>query len=158
MTKKFTLRSSALLFIFAILGLTLASVFYITPSGMSHAYTPASLYQRICGILLPLTLAFGFGFFELRLCSLSLLTLLRFFSLTLSCYLQFSQLNLRFLGLLLFSGMEGFLFLSFCRLSCLFGHACQADPKNKPKYIRQFIGDYLFHCGICTLPLLLCLI
>lgn len=150
MSRKF---SGALLFTFAILGLTAASVFYITLPTLHPVLLNESLYRRFSSILLSLTLAFGLGFFEFRLCALSLLTFVRFFALTLTCYLQYNGITLGYLVFILYSGLEGFLFLSFCRLSCLFGNARQIHVLNKRKYTWQFISDYLFHCGICTVLL-----
>ena len=154
MSKKHTVKSSALLFTSAILGLFGASVLYVTLPDILPAFLHVNPYQRFSSILLSLTLAFACGFFELRLCALSFLTLIRFFAATLGCYLQFTEINFHFLILLLFCGLEGFLFLSFCRLSFLFGKVRQISIPNKNKYTLQFVSDYLFHCGICCLLLL----
>lgn len=158
MSNKFTLRSNATLFTFAVLGLALASVVYVSLPSALPLSVCIKPYARFNSIMLSLTLTFLCGFFELRLCALSILAFIRFFAATLVCYLQFNQITFHYLVLLLFCGLEGFLFLSFCRLSCLFGQARRINPTNKCKYTRQFISDYLFYCGICTVLLVIYLI
>ncbi len=151
MPKKLHSAGPAVLFTCAALGLAFASMLYtVLPDILPQANTK-DLLGHLTGILLPLTLAFLFGFSEIRLCSLSCLVLIRFFSLTLTCYAKYIRFDLYFFAVLFITGLEGLLFLSFCRLSYLFGNAVRREPKNKRKYTRQFIGDYLFRCGICIL-------
>lgn len=146
--------SAATLLVFAMLGLALSSALYIyAPSWLPQDKPIQSLGSTkeiaatLTEILLPFTLAFFVGFFRFRLPILSCIVLLRFFSLINLCYIQFYAENqIQFFKQIVFAGIQGLLFLSFCRLTCIFG--CAYQNTHKKRFIFRYMGDYLFFCGL----------
>ena len=143
----------------AVAGLSLAGAVYVAlPQAVCALETGGaqSVADAFTGVLLPLTFAFATGFFTFRLPLLSLITLLRFFSLTLRCCAELQNGGAWHFSILLCTeGCAAYMLLGFCRLSYTFGGVYHKSSARKTRYLFQYFCDYLFVCGICGILLLL---
>ena len=163
MNKKYNSVCCAVLFTAAVLGIALASVLYMLLSTDTLAAFFREECNGICelfllwrGELCTLCLAFCFGFLGLGLLPFSLLVLLRIARLTLQCYLFCTFYTVwHCLWQITVSGLLALLFLCFCRLAYLYGLYRRKSTHHKIRYTLQFVADFLFFCGICTIIQLL---
>jgi len=148
----------ALLLLSAVLGLALASAFYLGAATCTFTAVGTDLVGRMTGSLFPLCLACLLGFSSLGPPFLALLTLLRSLALTLACYLAIENGGLITLAATIpLSALKLLIFASFCRLSLLFSKSNRRQSKRN-RYSLQFFCDFLFFCGLsallCILPCL----
>ncbi len=163
MKKKHDTICCAVLFTAAISGIAIASVLYMVLPTASLDRLCEGKYATVCelffllqGTLFSLCCAFGLGFFAFPLLPLAGLVALRTTGLTLSCYVVYTFYQAEhFLWQLLAAGLLGLLYLCFCRLAYLYGLR-QTHGRRRSRYTLQFIGDFLFFCGISTVIKLAC--
>ncbi|MBE6638547.1 MAG: hypothetical protein E7616_03700 [Ruminococcaceae bacterium] len=158
MVRRNGMFGTVVLFVFAVLGFALASLVYMVlpvqllPDVVKAPKTVFEVIDSFGGMLLSLSIAFFVGFLGCALPFLAMITFIRFFSLTFTCYLLcLYQSGVGIAQGLFLSGIKGLMFLVFCRLSYLFACAYRKNTQNRKRYFIQFLGDYLFQCGIGSL-------
>lgn len=138
--------------------LLVVSVFAVSAACLLYLTYPQLCVQHSCytPCLGAFTCLFFLGFCSFRLPFVCLLTAFRFFALTLGTFHLLGSAPYYIAGLFFLPGaLRGLLFAAFCRLCYLYG-CLQHTKKNHLRYLVQYIGDYLFQCGMEIILCFLC--
>ena len=131
--------------------LLVVSVFSACSACLWYMQSPLSPSTPCCfeASLGAFTAVFLMGFCSFRLPILYLLASARCFSLTLAGIFFLDTLPYLLWGpYLAFVALRALLFVAFCRLAYLYGKRQQIPSPNHLRYLLQYMGDYLFQCGM----------